>query len=434
MRTMRWIAGICAICAMLCLLPSCGEADVAPVLEYQVEAVAEPSLCDFPAPFTRDQSNYFFFRIGTVRKVPVFCGALLYHKGTDAKPTQMENGADISMLSEGVPASVAEALQVALVRSVETEEHRWSTAFDASENGFVVGVPKRADSPNTEVVRKALAEALPNAGEVSVSYEETVLRDTALRERQWGKSDPKGYYRYTVYQTVAIYAVVIENENEDAPRVAYCAVPDGAPVAEWVYAKRLEEYNVAQKRESSRISFSYDRSMGAPEITTGEPEIAPPEQITSCTRKFSNRVTVTDDGVFGLKQESKADTLSLSELAWAMNDQHTLRFTVELTVNQPLLSMVGTCEIYLYNRRSQSADDSVTLDTAMSEYGLVAGHDFENKDKKISITWAISGELCAKAMYIYYDARGEGEDTWYREAMTVTVEVLPAVDGETKQS
>ena len=145
---------------------------------------------------------------------------------------------------------------------------------------------------------------------------------------------------------------------------------------------------------------------------------------TSIEYKSNARKTVTDNGLYGSEQQSSQDTLDLSVLESYMSD--SFEFTFDITVNIEEKND-GYQELFLYKREPayDSKSENWTEETAR-ENGLVAmsgkidsGDEAYNK----TLCFTVSGEECAKKMFIRYDAQGEKEDTWYRNSITVTVSV-----------
>lgn len=157
-----------------------------------------------------------------------------------------------------------------------------------------------------------------------------------------------------------------------------------------------------------------------------ESKTLPSEQIVL---NNNNRITVTDDGVYGLTARSH-DQIILSDYSKYMTSDYIFVFDVTINMHE---KNDGYQEIYLYNKYDVTTSNAGKDISYAREHGLIYGTLLEHETGKANTTpksynfnWVILGNNICDNMYIRYDAYGNDSDTWYKNSITVTLKVFHA--------
>ncbi|MCH5143126.1 MAG: hypothetical protein J1G07_05420 [Clostridiales bacterium] len=151
----------------------------------------------------------------------------------------------------------------------------------------------------------------------------------------------------------------------------------------------------------------------------------------------SNRITVTDDGIYGLAARSHEQIL-LSDYSEYMTSDYIFIFDVTINMNE---KDDGYQEVYLYNKYDVTTTSTSKDISYAREHGLVYGTQIEHdpgkantKPQDHNFNWVITGNNICDTMYIRYDAHGKDDDTWYKNSIKITLKIFYAPDFEVDSS
>lgn len=355
--------------------------------------------------------NYFYVKLGSVRRTPVYYENAYSHLGMVEREYEWSE-------TESYETTVETATEDCIAKTVSQElsfgtSSELETSLEFEYAGLEIGARATASAnlesslghSRTDTVTKSTSKAVSQRMEKTKKIAYKITKDC-----------PVGIYRYTVYATVDVYAAIVCDTETESYTYTYFSIIDQSTLMEELSYFKDESFGGSASRSLSLDTSALDEvSLYAKDL---------PLINTSITYKSNARKTVTDTGMYGSEQQSSQEVLDLSVLESYMSD--SFEFTFDITVNIEEKND-GYQEIFLYKREPayDSKSEDWTEETA-KENGLVAQSgkiDSGDKAYDKSLSFTLSGEDCAKKMFIRYDAQGEKEDTWYRNSITVTISV-----------
>ncbi len=380
-------------------------------------------VCD---PVTDGEKNYFYFKIGETDNVPVYYEHAYWHnKGKTDSVYEWET----KTITQN--AYVEANKQCSTISTSKSEKVSIETGTGASiglnYKGLQLGLSAK--------VSEAFEMSIGSTSSVSVSQTFTksltdITEKSKKRTVTIHKDSPSGFYRYTVYASFDVYAVLVCNIATLSIEYDYFSIPQAdSYFDEFRYSE--DEYRF-DTSISEKLVINMDEvvALGLNFFTRDIENRLPGSIYGRATYQTSNRIKIDDTGKFGLTQ-MYTDTIDLNHLVAYMNDGYVFRFHIIIHSESDTIAGIpidGYKQMYLYNRYNQkvseSASNQLNEELACRNYGLVRSLQWEQDKGTDTFDLELRGSECVNVMFFRYDAQGKGSDTWYRNTLDVMIEVV----------
>lgn len=391
------------------------------------EAIPESQLVQVGETITDKEYNYFYFKLGTIKNVPIYYDNAYNHNGTaSTEYAWSKSSVSENIYSEVSSNSISTATTAETSLSFSTEA---SASLTASYGGASANLGIKAS--------QNLSTSLGTTSEIS--HEESFTRsvnetieNSHSRVVTIDKDAPVGYYRYVIFGDVDVYAALV------------CKISDQSIT--YTYVSTLKE-------DSLFDTFKYSEKNDFSENNTDAMKLKlTQEMLDSLSIDFfdttinnyvkgyvfasarvlqkEGKIKIEDDGYYGLAQIDKADEMNLSSMIEYMTPEY--QFTFKVAVNSESaknfwgFEIEGYREVHLYDRRNTPFDREISADIARNEYGWLGEIVWDEDSSFYEGSFTVSGDKCKDYMYIYYDAHGNDDDTWYLTYISVDVSVTKA--------
>ncbi len=353
--------------------------------------------------------NYFYVKLGSVRRTPIYYENAYSHLGMVDREYEWSE-------TESYERAIETATEKCIEQTVSRELTLGASSSLEIEAGFeYAGLEIGAKATASTNLESSLGHSTTDS--VTKSTSKTVSQKVEKTKRnayKITKDCPEGVYRYTVYATVDVYAALVCDIQTETYTYTYFSVIDQSTLMEELSYFEDESFGVKSER-----TLSLDVS-----VLDGVDLYADDLPLVKKTVLYKNnqRKTVTDDGLYGSEQQSTQEVLDLSALEHYMSEAFEFTFAITVNIEE---KNDGYQELFLYNQEPSYDSKSENWSHAMAVLnGLVAESgkiDSGSKAYNKTLTFTVSGEKCAKTMYIRYDAQGEKEDTWYRNNIEISI-------------
>ena len=366
---------------------------------------------------------YSTFKIGKIYNVPIYSDMTYNHDGRTESTYEWSTSAITAdeyarMQSNTVEAAVSTTVSVSRESSTEI-----SGKFEYGGLGI------SASSTTKSVFATALDSSVSYM--TTDSFTQTVsdrVERAKTRTVTISKSSPAGFYRYTIFSNVDVYATLVANKDTGKIRFSYFAIPDPENTFDKFYYHNnpyndtiLAESELLNMTESDFEAFNLFDSYGA--ITV--PHVSSRQVLSD-----PSDVKITDTGAYGLEQRSKQSLINLSEYSQYMTDDYIFTFEVSISYEaQKVLGKYinGYKEMHLYKSDPGQVNNSIDITNytvVKNNYGHIISEQWtSDKGDDQTYYWDVSGKDCSELMCIRYDANGNDEDTWYRKAIIVHLSI-----------
>ena len=390
------------------------------------EAMPEAQLVQVGDTLTDKEYNYFYFKLGTVKNVPIHYDTAYNHNGiATTEYAWTKTAVSENIYSEVISNSISSAT---IAESTLSFSNETSASLNASYGGIGANVGIKAS--------QNLSTSLGST--TKVSYEKTfnqsvnnTIKNSQSRVVTISKDAPVGYYRYVIFGDFDIYVMLM------------CKISDQS--INYTYVSTLKE-------DSLFDTFTYSKENDFSDSNTDELKLQlTQEMLSSLAIDFfdsdvknyvkdyvfasmralekEGKFKVTSKGYYGLAQIELADEMNLSSLIKYMTPEYTFTFKVAVNAESRNVfghEVEGYREVHLYDRRNRSFDREISAETAKNEYGWLGEMVWDEDSSLFEDSFTISGDKCKDYMYIYYDAHGNNDDTWYLKYISVDVSVTKA--------
>lgn len=364
--------------------------------------------------FTDGTYNYLIYDIGYISNVPVYTDFVHIHDGLDVE-------LEVETL-KGLENMVSQTHEEIYSTSLALEA-RYKKSWTRSKNASIklgddgIGGEIGAGSQVTTAIELAVTATIEQT--TSNSHTEQIrswAEEKRRRTLRLDSTDPQGAYRFAMYDKYDVYAIVVCNRSTHDESVFYMLVPQNDISGGFEYRKNADDFGT---RSSDTLSLDLNRISDREKYDSNLP------QYFNLTIKENPDAVIDDNGSHGLGNVDNAVAIDISDLSPFMNGNYSIQFKVKVDVERyKLFSMVATCEAHLYNRKPHEERDSVTLEKAKS-YGWLDSVDFENEyDSDVEFVFEINGADCKDTMFLCFDARGKGDDSWICESVEVEMVVI----------
>lgn len=429
---MKRKAFLFALCMCLCIafLASClgeppqgtgknegeGEKEVVKIAAAQV---AETTYYR-PTPETRQtllssatgtdgRYNYFYVKLGTVARTPVYYDTAYHHTGIADMPYEW---IDVDVYERTVTDTIEESVSQTVSRELSlgvSSQLEHSLGFEFSGLSLEA---KQTASTNLELsLGHESTDTVTKSTATSVTH-----RMEKIKKRSYviAQDCPVGTYRFTVYATAHLYAVLICDPETKSYTYTYYSIIDDRSLTEEL------SYTAGDTFQSDAVELlALDTS-----VLEGIDLYARNYPLLNAETTYENntRKTVYDDGKYGFEQQSTQEKLDLSPLKNYLTSDYHIVFSLVVGIEE---KNDGYQEVLLYNRDpgySSNSEDFVYVNAVSA--GLV-GYSYDIDSGKGAyekeLTFTVSGDKCREKMFLRYDANGEEEDTWYRNFVRITI-------------
>ena len=376
--------------------------------------IAEPAstatlVCD---PYTDGINNYFILHLGQVRNSLLYAESALFHQGyIDVSYEWSETTSYATSVSKALTKCVKESVDKTVTAGISSE-------LTAGVSGGYGGVSASISASVKASLEASLGYTEENSYEQSSTVTVTDMTETMHKQSfTIGKDSPIGFYRYGVYATVDVYVAVICNIKDKTYSCEYYSLPqEGTYWSGFVFF----EDSYFDPPESEKLTLD-------PTVLDGmnvySPNLPNYKVISGRVADDDNERTITQTGVYGLEQGSKATKLDLSAFSEYFTSDFSFQFNIVIDMKR---IDNGYQEVYLYNRQAymdNSAENNPSYDTVVRNYGLVTGAEFDSPTGRYDkiLTMTVTGDKCVDIMYLQYDAHGEKDDDWKIYGVTVDV-------------
>ncbi len=387
---------------------------------YQL--VASSSLQQIGVPLTDGKNNYFYFKIGESKNVPIYYENGYHHNGiTDSTYAWTQTGISSDTYSKVKSESVTQSTSTNVELSVNTSTEG---SVSASYGGLGASVKTNVTTGLSGAlnISHTTEEEQTFTHSVSQIYEQTKSRTVHIP-----KDAPRGFYRYVIYGNFDVYAAVVCNLETRKINYTYISVPRTYTFYDTFRYSQDNDFEVEGPAERLTLNEAALASIASELFSADLENMVDGYVYASVSYTSEKKRTITDAGYYGRGQVEKGDALNLTSLEQYMNGDYTFVFKVKVGAKCDSTFGVitkGNHEMHLYDRQ-YTVSTSKSMDEEMAaEGGWLGEIIWTTENGYDDFVWRVSGDKCKPAMYIYYDAHGEGEDTWILYYLRVVVEVI----------
>lgn len=405
--------------------------------------------CSFIEAFSDGVKNYYCYKIGEVDFTPVYYEKQYYHNGQTKRTYEWsETQTNEKKLSDVASESLNQTVKIE--NSISTD-FKIDSSLSAEYSGLKSSVSdsigltlsKSKTTSSSLVTSKSVTDSVSDAWQKRLSVQYVLDKSSAV-----------GYYRYTIFATTEVYAVVTYDKINDSLSYSYFSLVKPDSIFD-TFAYSENNFGLKAKEPLSLTSEdlkSLDITTEAPlsqDFLDATSEILFPEYVNDEKVVIDDIGSVLTDYFHWLDKDVnkidsnstdfglchfQRDVLDLSGLSSFLNSAFNIEFDIAINIAE---INPGYQDIYLYDdtiktetvgtgliaTREQAAARGLVCDTVINH----GGNNIFKANKKPgthSVKWVVSGEKCSEAMTIRYSAHGYNEDSWYKNSISVKVRVV----------
>ena len=391
------------------------------------EAVPEAQLVQVGDTLTDEEYNYFYFKLGTIKNVPIYYDNAYNHNGiASTEYAWNESSVSESMYSQVTTDSISTATTAESTLSFSTEA---SASVTASYGGVgaSAGVKASQNLSTSLGVTNELSHEEKFTRSVNATIENSHSRVVTIN-----KEAPVGYYRYVIFGDFDVYAALTCKISDQSVTYTYISTLREDSLFDTF---RYSENNDFSDKNTDDLKLQLTQEM-LDSLTVDLFSTEVNKYVSGYVFASINALTkegeyrIEDDGYYGLAQADKADEMNLSSLVEYMTPAYTFTFKVAVNSRSGKTwwggEIEGYREIHLYDRRNTPFDREISDEIATNDYGWMGQIVWDEDSSFYEGTFTVSGDRCKELMYIYYDAHGNDDDTWYLTYISVNVSVTEA--------
>ena len=393
---------------------------------YQIEAASEVSLVG--EPLTDGKYNYFYFKLGETKNVPVYYEDAYYHDGrTVSTYTWSTASVTEDTYTEAVENSVSNSTNASVKAEVSTS---LSSGIKASYGNLTGDLSVKVTTSLATSAGYTHTESDKTSFTKKVSDK---VQNSRTREVKIDKNSEVGYYRYVVYADFEVYAALICNIADKTIQYTYVTVPKPESFVDMFRFSTTNDFIASDDTAKLQLTDQMLASVTIDLFSENLPNKTADYVYASEFYEDTPNVKIVDDGVFGLEQVEKGHTLNMSSLKEYMTADYIFWFDFKVSSKcekgfMGIGWVDGTHEIHLYNKENRTnianSDDRVDEEIAKRDYGWVDSIEWTQRDGIDDLDLYVRGDQCKEMMYLLYDAHGDDEDTWYLRSFEITVKVI----------
>ncbi len=393
---------------------------------YQIEAASDVTLCG--EPVTDGEYNYFYFKLGETKNVPVYYEDAYYHDGrTVSTYTWSTASVTEDTYTEAVENSVSNSTNASVKAEVNTS---LSAGIKASYGKLTGDLSVKVSTSLATSVGYTHTESDKTSFTKKVSDK---VQNSRTREVKIDKDSEVGYYRYVIYADFEVYAVLVCNIADKTVQYTYITVSKPESFVDMFRFSATNDFSASSDTAKLQLTEEMLASVTIDLFQKDLPNKTADYVYASEFYEARPNVKIVDNGVFGLEQVEKRHTLDMSSLKEYMTAEYTFWFDMKVSskCEKGFLGIGwvdGTHEIHLYNKENSTnianSDDWVDEKKAKRDYGWVDSVEWTQRDGIDDLELYVSGDQCEEMMYLLYDAHGDDEDTWYLRSFEIDVKVI----------
>lgn len=393
---------------------------------YQIEAASDVTLCG--TPVTDGEYNYFYFKLGETKNVPVYYEDAYFHDGrTVSTYTWSTASVTEDTYTEAVENSVSNSTNASAKAEVTTS---LSTGVKASYGNFSGDLGVKISTSLATAVSQTHTESEKTSFTKKVSDK---VQSSRSREVKIDKDSEVGYYRYVIYADFEVYAALVCDIEKKTVQYTYVTVPRPESFVDMFRFSTTNDFSASSDAVKLQLTEEMLASITVDLFQKDLPNKTADYVYASVFYEDRPNVKIVDDGVFGLEQVEKRHSLNMSSLKEYMTEEYTFWFDMKVSsrCEEGFLGIGwvdGTHEIHLYNKDNSTniakSDDWVDEAVAKRDYGWVDSVEWTQRDGIDDLDLYVSGDQCEEIMYLLYDAHGDDEDTWYLRSFEINVKVI----------
>ncbi|MBE6546628.1 MAG: hypothetical protein E7668_04220 [Ruminococcaceae bacterium] len=393
---------------------------------YQIEAASNVALAGVPV--TDGEYNYFYFKLGETKNVPVYYEDAYYHDGrTVSTYAWSESTVTEDTYTEAMENSVSNSTNASVKAEVNTSA---SAGIKASYGALSGDFGVKVSTSLSTSLSHTHTESDKTTFTKKVSDK---VQNSRTREVKIDKDSEVGYYRYVVYADFEVYAVLVCDIADKTVQYTYVTVPKPESFVDMFRFSTTNDFSVSSDEAKLALTEEMLAGITVDLFQKDLPNKTADYVYASAFYQDNPDFKIIDNGVFGLEQVGKKHTLNMSSLKEYMTEEYTFWFDMKVSSKcekgfAGIGWVDGTHEIHLYNKEHSSnianSDDRVDEEKAKRDYGWVDSVEWTQRDGIDDLDMYVRGDQCKEMMYLLYDAHGEDEDTWYLRWIEIDVKVM----------
>ena len=369
---------------------------------------------------TDGKNNYFYVKLGEIHNVPVYTNAAHHHDGRTDVVYKWESS---YVTEEGFKNTISNCINVA---TNATTKAYVNTGVEAGLKAGYASVSAKVNAGMETTLGSSYSQSS------TVSATESINQKISNSQSQMitiSKDSPKGYYQYAVYGDFYMYTEIVCDIAARKVTYSYYSVPIPNSYVSGLWYSKDGAYDIAPNSHLALTEEIFKKiNLFDENIDTKTEDCIYGE----CEFVDTEKIKIVDDGAFGLEHPDLIDCIDLSQLSDYMTNEYEFSFNGECKYVSEKKSgfwndgwVDGYHEIFLYNQLNERIGNSEDLAASIvqKKYGLLDSCTWTENEGGQPINWIVSGEKCRQYMYLYYDAYGEGEDTWYCKSIIITISV-----------
>ncbi len=423
-------------CPLIGCLPSGNATPAQPITDHILplqafDVQAAPELTQFGQGMTDDTYNYFCFKLGVTKNVPLYYENGYQHNGTLDSTYKWE--------SRSISATAyEEAIESSSQVSTTTKSSiSFSTSLSSGITASYGGLKAETTAKLESNLSQSLSTSYSTATKDSFTHTmQNKLEESRSRTISIPASAPRGYYRYVMYADFDVYVALLCHIESRTVEYAYLSVPRKASIFDtFHYSEKndFSDFNPAQTLPLTPDMFStlsldlFERGLSNKVPNYEYAKLGSKPLYTNGTDR-----TITDDGYYGLCHVDQGDYIhkELAPFAHYMHAGYTFCFTISIeaeTKGNIFGSYDGYHELHLYKQENSKTNRNLNDTVAAQQYGWLAKAEWTSDGTK-DFHFYIRGDQFSqeKLLVLLYDARGKGEDTWKVKHVTVNLSIYAA--------
>ncbi len=239
-------------------------------------------------PMTDGEKNYFYFKLGTTENVPVYMNAAYHHDGRltseyEWKTTTISENDYTSRREECTTFSTAASVNATLTTSTSASVNATYAWGSVGMSTLITRGFEYTQSASASITSAtSFANTIRSISQSAQSRKVTIHRDS-----------PAGYYRYTVYATFDLYAVLICDIASQSVQYDYFSIPRKDSYFDTFKYSETGNYDDAEI-EKIQLDMSQVNSLNLDLFSTNVAKRMPPKLTDTSTHSFDTTITTSN--------------------------------------------------------------------------------------------------------------------------------------------